>query len=92
MTSRRDERQGHADRTDDAAAARTDWLTEQLGEQWRSDGDGVYRFVGSSPPLEPESDEDLDDVHAPLTRDSSDSDHSTSEEPQRHWRVPWRRH
>lgn len=92
MTSRKDEREEHADRTDDAAAARTYWLAEQLGEGWRSDGDGVYRYVGSSPPSEREGEEVLHDAHAPLTRDPSQTDESGAKEHPRHWRVPWRRH
>ena len=93
MTSRKDERDEPPDRTDEAAA-RTYWLTEQLGEQWRSEGDGVYRFVGSSgSPPEREGEEELRDAHAPLTRDPSEPEGSRpGEHPRHHWRMPWRRH
>ena len=40
---------------EDAKAARHSWIAEQLGAEWRSDGGGVYRFVGpASQPLEHE--------------------------------------
>jgi hypothetical protein len=92
MTSRKDERDEHADRAD-AAAARTYWLAEQLGEHWHSDGDGVYRFVDPEGVLsDPAGEEELHDAHAPLTRDPSEPEDSGSKEHPRHWRIPWRRH
>jgi hypothetical protein len=91
MTSGKDTRDERPDRTDEAAA-RTYWLAEQLGEHWRTDGDGVYRFVDpSASPPDPKDEEELGDAHAPLTRDRSDADHSRSTEEPRHWRAPWRR-
>jgi hypothetical protein len=90
MTSPKDDRDEHASR-DDATADRTYWLTEQLGEHWRSEGDGVYRLV-DSPDAPPEvvSDEQLRDAHAPLTRDPSGPVVPPSTKRPR-WRVPWRR-
>jgi hypothetical protein len=89
MTSRQNDRDKQANR--DEAAARTYWLTEQLGEQWRSEGNGVYRFVGSadSPPVEAE--EELRDAHAPLTRDPSGPVEPRPTKQPRPSRLPWRR-
>jgi hypothetical protein len=28
------------------------WLERELGEQWRSEGDGIYRLVGQTDPAE----------------------------------------
>jgi hypothetical protein len=96
MTSRKDERDERAEEAGRTGrdAARTYWLSEQLGEQWRSEGDGVYRFVGSSSsPPGREGEEELRDAHAPLTRDPSEpADSRPSEHPRHHWRMPWRRH
>jgi hypothetical protein len=49
---RHPDRDGNADEA--AMAARHNWIAEHLGAQWRSDGGGVYRFVGpASRPLVP---------------------------------------
>ena len=48
-----DERSGESQRDRTAAArraARDDWFSRQLGDEWEADGDGVYRFVGSPGP------------------------------------------
>jgi hypothetical protein len=72
---------------------RSDWFAEVLGEGWKSDGDGIYRLApeptsvrGASPgPTErPQREpvEDLDDAHAPSTRQQRadmDAEHPTSE-------------
>jgi hypothetical protein len=49
------------ERDERALQARGYWLAKQLGEQWQSDGNGIYRFVASEDPSESE----------PLKRDST---------------------
>jgi hypothetical protein len=53
--------QQHEERDERAVQARGHWLAQHLGEQWRSDGDGIYRLVASEDPPESE----------PLTREST---------------------
>lgn len=35
-----------------ADRAREHWFARQLGEQWQSEGDGIYRFVAQTNPSE----------------------------------------
>jgi hypothetical protein len=51
----------HEGRDERAVQARGPWLGEMLGEEWRSDGDGIYRFVASAEPseLEPPAERQL---------------------------------
>jgi hypothetical protein len=53
--------QEHEGRDERAVQARGPWLGEMLGEEWRSDGDGIYRFVASAEPseLEPPAERQL---------------------------------
>ena len=66
------------------AEARSDWLEQELGDDWVAQGDGTYRFVGPS-------------RDAPIARDDSHASgdegagEDASDEP-RHPRLPWRRH
>jgi hypothetical protein len=66
---------------------RTDWFAQELGEEWRSQGDGTYRFVGT-PEARARGDEEtgaveeLEQPHA--------SDEPLTREP-RQPRLPWRR-
>lgn len=82
--TRRDDRSGEPQ-----AEARRDWLERELGDGWIAQGDGTYRFVGSS-------------RDAPITRDDAHpnddevarpdvSNEPISREPRRP-RLPWRRH
>jgi hypothetical protein len=90
---RRTDGAGGQDDDEAALAARDDWLTQQLGEGWRAEGDGIYRFVGEAdePPAPPESTpsdftEDVGDTHAPITREER---HETEHRPHLP-RLPWR--
>ena len=83
---------------EDAKAARHSWIAEQLGAEWRSDGGGVYRFVGpASQPLEHESSEAPgvaeDPTDAPTWRQEQwDADEPpTTQKPRSPW-LPWRTH
>jgi hypothetical protein len=37
---------------EDGVQARGHWLAQQLGEEWQTDGDGIYRFVARTDPPE----------------------------------------
>lgn len=82
--TRRDDRSG-----EQPAEARRDWLERELGDDWVAQGDGTFRFVGSS-------------RDAPIARDDAHQNHDevgrpdVSDEPisraPRRPRLPWRRH
>ena len=42
-------RQARFERESAARRARQDWFARQLGDEWESDGTGIYRFVGDRP-------------------------------------------
>ena len=86
---------GDAHTGDEAALeARHSWIAEHLGTQWRSDGDGVYRFVG--PTTRPRADlsgveDELTDALAPTRREEQwEADETPStQKPHSPW-APWR--
>ena len=91
----RDDAQGKADA---AMAARHNWIADQLGEQWRSDGDGVYRFAGpteepTAPPSSDtphEDDELIDETPLLPWLDEPESETPPTSRP-RTSHLPWRR-
>ena len=61
--------------------SRRDWFADSLGEEWRSDGDGIYRRTQSlnvaSPPQDDNAslvNEDISDALAPSRRDRGGSE------------------
>lgn len=81
---------------DAAIAARHNWIADQLGEQWRSEGDGVYRFVGPSEtsraarPVERAHDDATETQTLLPWLEPSDADRTPSQRP-RPSHFPWRR-
>lgn len=78
---------------------RANWLARELGEQWRSEGDGIYRFVGQSDPAEalPTPPDFVDDLIAQLSGELGDGSASRNPEDARPTQPPprgrarWRR-
>jgi hypothetical protein len=67
-----------------ARRAREDWFGRELGEEWETDGDGVYRYVGAPEPRRPDPATALDEAlrnAAEALRDGAEepaSEHPTS--------------
>jgi hypothetical protein len=81
---RRDDRSGES-----RAEARRDWLERELGDDWVAQGDGTYRFVGSSRDA-PIARDDAHPQDEEVARPDA-SDEPISRQPRRP-RLPWHRH
>jgi hypothetical protein len=65
--------------------ARVDWFGRELGDEWETDGDGVYRYVGAPEPRRPDPSQALDEAlrnAAEVLRDTkTEPDTETEEQP-----------
>ena len=64
-----------------APLTRPDWFAQELGKEWETAGDGIYRHAEPAPVRAPAPAEELEDALAPhrrLGKDGVDDNLSTS--------------